>query len=110
MHAYIEPAAAAFVRLKESTSWIRDRIDSDEAAARGAATDYQRQFGLTAIACLWAHIVDSISDRQGAFYDQKRKLALFYMQHVLPETIAIRDVITRGASSLRDFKVDDFAR
>ncbi len=49
---YVAPASEAFGRLKQATEWLLGQISSDEAAARGAATDYQRLFGLTVIACL----------------------------------------------------------
>ena len=96
--------------LREATDWIKEQLEADPAAAKGAATDCQRMFGLTTIACLWADIVASIKDKQGDFYDNKRKLARFYMNHVLPETSALHRVITRGADSLAAFEVEDFDR
>ena len=110
MSAYISPASASLARLEEATQWILDKIGTDEAAARGAATDYQRLFGLTTIACLWAHIMVSISGREGGFYETKRKTARFYMEQVLPETMAIHRVITGGADALTAFEVGDFSR
>ena len=110
LSAYVEPASDALTRLKNATQWIRDKVESDGAAARGAATDYQRLFALTTIACMWAHIVVSIRDRNDVFYQTKRKTALFYMRHVLPETAAIHEVITRGAESITSFEVGEFAQ
>ena len=100
-----QPAAAALTRLKEATAWIRE---ADGAAARGAAFDYQRLFALTAIACLWAQIIDSIRDKAGDFYETKRKTARFYMEQVLPETAALHEIVTKGAESLTSFDVEDF--
>jgi butyryl-CoA dehydrogenase len=105
---YIQPSRAAFTLLREATDWIKEQLQSDPAAAKGAATDCQRMFGLTTIACLWADIAASIKDKQGDFYDNKRKLARFYMNHVLPETAALHQVVTRGADSLAAFDVEDF--
>ena len=105
-NVYIEPAAAALARLTEATEWIRD---SDSAAARGAACDYQRLFALTTIACLWAQIITSISEKNGEFYERKRKTARFYMQQVLPETAALHEIVTSGADSLAAFAVEDFS-
>lgn len=100
-----EAASAALLRLREATAWIRE---SDGAAARGAAVDYQRLFALTTIACLWAQIIDSIRAKDGDFYESKRKMARFYMQQVLPETAALCDIVTNGAESLTSFDVEDF--
>ena len=105
----IEPADAALAKLREATQWIRDKIETDDAAARGAATSYQRLFALTAVACLWVDIIVSIREKNGPFYDAKRKIARFYMRHVLPESESLHKVITTGADSLADFSVDDFS-
>ena len=105
----IEPAENALIRLQDATRWVRAAIESNDAAARGAATNYLRLFALTAIACLWADIVISIRAKKGNFYETKRKTARFYMHHVLPETESLYKVITVGAESLADFGVDDFS-
>jgi archaellum biogenesis protein FlaJ (TadC family) len=75
----------------------------------GAATHYLRLFALTVIACLWVQIIVTIRNKDGEFYDAKRKTALFYMQQVLPETIAIAAIITGGDAALANFEVADFA-
>jgi alkylation response protein AidB-like acyl-CoA dehydrogenase len=103
---YVEPALSALKTLKDATAWIRQ---ADDAAASGAAFDYQRLFALTTIACLWAQIIASIREKQGDFYDTKRKTARFYMRQVLPEAAALHEIITQGADSLREFDVQDFA-
>ena len=108
LHAYTAPAAAAMDRLIDATAWLRDKLDSDTAAARGAATNYLRLFALTIIACLWTHIIAAIRDKEGAFYDAKRKVARFYMRHVLPDTVSLANIITTGDAALADFEVADF--
>lgn len=103
---FVGPAASALARLIETTNWMRE---ADAAEAMGAAFDYQRQFALTAIACLWAEIIVSIRGREGAFYETKRKTARYYMQQVMPETNALYEMVTRGGASLADFQVENFA-
>jgi hypothetical protein len=98
-----QAALAALARLREATTWIRE---ADGAAARGAALDYQRLFALTTIACLWAQIIDSVRDKDGDFYESKRKTARFYMEQVLPETSALHEIVTKGADSLTSFDVE----
>lgn len=106
--ALVEPAAAAIQRLIDATAWLQSKSESDGAALCGAASQYLRLFGLTIIACLWVQIIVSIGDKDGAFYDVKRKLARFYMQQVLPETAAILETIVNGDAALADFEVADF--
>ena len=101
-------ALSALDHLIEVTAWMRDKLENDDAAARGAATAYQRLFALTVIACLWAKTVTAISDKNGAQYDIKRKTARFYMRSVLPETSALKSSIVGSAESLQAFTVDDF--
>ena len=108
-NAFVEPTASALQRLIDATRWLQEKVQSDEAAVRGAASQYLRLFALTIIGCLWTQIIVSIDGKDGAFYDTKRKLARFYMQQVLPETASLLDVIVNGDSALADFDVSDFA-
>ncbi len=107
-----EIAAAAresLQRLIEVTQWVQARAGAGEdAAMRGSATQYLRLFALTIIGCLWAQVIDAIADKQGEFYDVKRKLARFYVQQVLPETAFLASVIVNGSEALADFDVADF--
>jgi alkylation response protein AidB-like acyl-CoA dehydrogenase len=99
----------AMQRLIEVTQWLQARAEAGEdAAMRGAATQYLRLFALTIIGALWTQIIDSIADKQGEFYDVKRKLAKFYMQQVLPETAYLAGVIVAGSDALAEFDVADF--
>jgi len=106
--ATIGPAAAALQRLIDATRWVQKKAQSDDAALRGAASQYLRLFALTIIACIWAQVIVTIRDKDGAFYDVKRKLARFYMQQVLPETAALLEIIVSGDGALADFDVADF--
>lgn len=104
----IDAAIAAMQRLAETTAWLRDRLVSDRAAACGAAYPYLRLFALSIIGSIWAGIMQSIRDEEGAFYDTKRKLAHFYMLQVLPETESLAKSIVDGAEALAGFGVADF--
>jgi len=104
---FVAPADAALQRLLDATAWIQEQAQSDEAAMRGAATQYLRLFGLTIIACLWVQIIAAIKDKDGQFYDVKRKLARFYMDQVLPETASIAETIVGGAAALAEINVND---
>ena len=106
---FVAPASAAFERLIELTAVVRKQLETDPAAARGAATSYLQVFALTLIACLWAQIAVVIRDKAGTDYDTKRKVARFYMQQVLPETLSLADVIIHGSDALSEFSVADFS-
>lgn len=98
----------ALERLIDATRVIRERLEKDPAAAHGVATQYLRLFALTLIASLWTQILAAAGAKQGAFYDAKRKVARFYMQHVLPETESLARIVTDGGNALLEFDVADF--
>ncbi|MGI9257716.1 MAG: acyl-CoA dehydrogenase [Gammaproteobacteria bacterium] len=105
----LKPAEKALAHLRTATQSLQDRLESDRTGALGAATEYQRLFGLAIIGCIWADIIVSITDKQGSFYETKRKLARFYMDHVLPEADALRETIIAGSSALTTFSTEDFS-
>jgi branched-subunit amino acid transport protein len=96
-------------RLIDATAWIRERHATDDAAVRGAATQYLRLFALAIIACMWTKTVVTARDRDGNFYDVKRKLARFYAEQLLPETASLLATIIGGDAALADFEIADFS-
>jgi len=104
----VVPSATALQRLIDATLWMQEKAQSDEAAIRGGASQYLRLFALTIIACFWSQVIVTIRDKDGEFYEVKRKLARFYVQQVLPETGALLEVIVSGDAALAEFDVADF--
>jgi alkylation response protein AidB-like acyl-CoA dehydrogenase len=101
-------AAAAMQDLMTATTWIRERLATDEAAVRGAATQYLRLFALAIIGCMWTKAVAASQGKDGSFYESKRKVARFYAEQLLPETASLLQTITGGSDALADFEVADF--
>jgi alkylation response protein AidB-like acyl-CoA dehydrogenase len=102
-------AAAAMQDLITATSWIRSRHATDDAAVRGAATQYLRLFALAIIGCMWTKSVVATQGKDGSFYATKRKVARFYAEQLLPETASLLQTITGGSDALAKFSVDDFS-
>jgi hypothetical protein len=67
-----------------------------------------RYFSLNIVALLWSDILATIDERQVHFYDNKRKLAVFFILNVLPETLSIEEKIVNGAKAVTDFATSDF--
>lgn len=103
----VEPAAESLSLLVDATAWIRVNIQAELGAASGAASNYLRLFALSIIACIWVDIIASVRTQKGDFFAVKRKTALFYMQHVVPETVALHAVIKNSSESLANFEVDE---
>ena len=102
-------AAAAMQDLITATAWIRERHGSDDAAVRGAATQYLRLFALAITGCMWTRAVVAAQGKDGEFYASKRKVARFYAEQLLPETASLLQTITAGSEALADFEVADFS-
>ncbi|MBR9973824.1 acyl-CoA dehydrogenase C-terminal domain-containing protein [Magnetospirillum sulfuroxidans] len=109
---FVQPLAKAFVRLQQATGQIArtGMAKPDEAGA--AATDYLRLFGLTALAYMWARMVqtslDKVDGDDGAFYRAKIGTARFYMERLLPQTSGLFSAIMAGGASMMDFAEDAF--
>ena len=101
-------AAAAMQDLITATTWIRERHATDDAAVRGAATQYLRLFALAIIGCMWTRSVVAAQGKDGEFYETKRKVARFYSEQLLPETASLLQTIIGGSNALADFEVSDF--
>jgi hypothetical protein len=101
-------ATAAMQDLIAATAWIRERQAGDEAAVRGAATQYLRLFALAITGCMWTRAMVAAQGKDGEFYASKRKLARFYANQLLPETASLLQTITAGSDALADFAVADF--
>lgn len=98
----------SFGRFKAVTDIIIEQVNTQTLHAMANATEYMRYFSLNIISLLWADILATIDEKQGDFYDNKRKLGVFYVLYVLPETLGIEEKIVNGAAAITDFESKDF--
>ena len=98
----------SFGRFKKVTAWIIEQVNINPLHAMGASSEYTRYFSLNMVAFLWADIMAAISNKEGDFYSSKRKLAKFFILHILPETVSLEQQILDGASILSEFESADF--
>ena len=98
----------SFGRFKAVTDIIIEQVNTQTLHAMANATEYMRYFSLNIISLLWADILATIDEKQGSFYDNKRKLGVFYVLYVLPETLGIEEKIVNGAAAITDFESKDF--
>ncbi len=79
----------------------------DLNAARAAATDYLRLFGLVALGYMWARMAAlALEKREGddaGFYEAKIKTARFYMQRLSLQTSGVFAAIMAGGKSIMEF-------
>lgn len=96
----LSPARQAVKRLQVAAEWMVQQLGENEAAALASATDFQRQFALTAVACFWLEICAVVAARDDEFARMKRALARVYLDQVLPETLGLHKQVVNGADSV----------
>jgi hypothetical protein len=104
----LDKTRESFGCFKKTTAWIIDQVNANPLFAMGASSAYTRYFSLNMVALLWADILVSILNKKGNFYNSKRKLAKFFILHVLPETLSLEKQILDGGSILSEFESNDF--
>jgi hypothetical protein len=103
----LSPTRQAVKRLQAATEWMVEQLQGDEAAALASATDFQRQFALTAIAGFWLEICSLLTDRDDAMAGEKRALARVYFAQVLPETLGLHKQVISGADAISAISLMD---
>jgi len=103
MQEFLAPLAASRDRLRKVTEWIRGKSAQHPAETGAAAVDYLRLFALTALAYLWARAAAAALPRgNDDFYRAKLATARFFMQRLLPQTLALDAAIRSGAAPVMD--------
>ena len=100
---FVEPLAASFDLLEDSTRMIRERAGMHPEETGAAAVDYMRLFALTAVAYLFARAAEvSLPKSNDDFHRAKLATARFFMQRILPDTAALHAKIVAGAGTVMD--------
>jgi hypothetical protein len=108
--ALVAPVREALNRLRGVTSWLSSKR-SDTAEVGAAASDYLRLFALLVFGWMWIRMaVPGLKSAGEATAQQrdKRILAQFFIQRMLPEVKALEVAIQSGAASLLAWNPDRF--
>jgi len=110
MVEFITPLQEALTRLQAVTVDIIEQAQSDSSAVGAAANDYLHLFGFTAYAFMWARMAAVSLPQQSAddFYATKVKVARFFFQRQLPQTLALAASISSGSASMMDLDAEQF--
>jgi alkylation response protein AidB-like acyl-CoA dehydrogenase len=98
----LSPTRQAVKRLQAATGWMVEQLGVNTGAALASATDFQRQFALTAVACFWLELCSLVSDRDDVEAREKRALARVYLDQVLPETLGLHKQVVNGAGAIEE--------
>ncbi|MDQ6433186.1 acyl-CoA dehydrogenase [Mesorhizobium sp. LHD-90] len=95
----------ALGRLERTTSYLL-ATRADLAAAGAAATDYLRLFALVACSWMWARMALKAANSDAPLRRRKRAAAAFFVERVLPQTLALELSITNGPATLMAIEGD----
>ena len=75
-----------------------------------AATDYQRQFGLVAMAYMWLLMLEVAFTKKDddSYYRNKIILARFFYERILPETLSRAITISSGSKTMMSLPDEGF--
>lgn len=112
LEEFVAPLGEAVERLQKATEWLAKASSGNPDEAGAAAYDYLRLMALTAIGHMWAQsasvAVDKIGVDNTGFYKTKLATARYYMQRVLPQTVALFATLTSGSGTLMALEAEAF--
>ncbi|MBM3620948.1 MAG: acyl-CoA dehydrogenase [Alphaproteobacteria bacterium] len=105
MAEFVEPLEKAIGRVQDSALWLMQNGMKNPDEAGGAATDFLRLMGLSAMAYMWARIAKAAraglaKGTDNDFYNAKLATGRFFVQRVLPQTTSLSHQIKAGASTM----------
>ncbi|MDH3414493.1 MAG: acyl-CoA dehydrogenase C-terminal domain-containing protein, partial [Gammaproteobacteria bacterium] len=112
LEEFVAPLGEAVERLQKATEWLAkaSSVNPDEAGA--AAYDYLRLMALTAIGHMWAQsasiALNKIGGDNTGFYKTKLATARYYMERILPHTLALFVSLTSGSDTLMALDAEAF--
>lgn len=101
--------------LQASTMWFMQNAMAKPDNAGAGSTDYMHLFGIVVLGYMWGLMAKSSVDAlaNGAngdadFYENKMKLAHFFMQRIAPETAYRKTCVEAGADTTMAMHADAF--
>ena len=108
------PLVAVMERLQEGTMWLMQNAAKSPDNAGASSMDYLYIMGHTAMAYMWNRIAKAAQDKIDAgegdqkFYQNKLITARFYMERILPDSLAHLEKLKTGADTMMSLDADDF--
>lgn len=93
--------------IQTLTEHLLSTTKTDVHAINACAVDYLHAVGYLCYGYMYALIVKASLDKSGAFYDERIKLANYYIARILPRLYAHATAVQAGSHSIMAFD-DDF--
>jgi hypothetical protein len=111
---YAGAVKLALERLQKATLWLMQNGMSDREQAGAAATPYLRLFALTTVAFFWSRMamvarqqLDNGSTETD-FYQAKLAAGQFFVDRILPQSLALMAEIESGKDNLMAMTAEQF--
>jgi hypothetical protein len=108
MTEFVRPLEVEVSRLEKVTADLLLRSHSDANAAGSASVEYLQLFGCVTYAWLWARIAAVALNNNDGYYVAKLATARFFFAHLLPQTKALGESISRGSDALMQLSAELF--
>ncbi|MGY9057744.1 MAG: acyl-CoA dehydrogenase [Alphaproteobacteria bacterium] len=102
------PLDEGLASLKRTTEWMLATFGNQPGEALAGATSYMRMAGFVVGGWLMAKSALETVGRDDAFASQKRKVARFFAEQLIPEGTAMERPITTGGALVAEMSVDAF--
>lgn len=108
-HAIKDATISAAKRVKFLTEQLLDTAKTDAHAINASAVDYLHTVGYLCYAYMYVLIARACQGKPGEFYEERLKLAEYFIQRILPKLYAHADMAQAGSSSIMAFEDEFFA-
>lgn len=98
----------AATEIEAVTQYILETAAENVEFPNSAAVDYLHAVGLLSFAYMFAKIAHAATDKEGEFYQNKLSLALYFVQHILPELDLRIAKVKAGSEVIMNFSEDYF--
>lgn len=106
-HAIKDATISAAKRVKFLTEQLLTTAKTDAHAINASAVDYLHTVGYLCYAYMYVLIARACQGKPGEFYEERLKLAEYFIQRILPKLYAHADMAQAGSSSIMAFD-DEF--
>ena len=101
MSDFTKPLHKAIGSLQQASLWIAQKGMGNKEEAAGASYDYLTMFGNVMLGFVWAQIAEIALKHKGdSFYEDKLKVARFFMNKVLPKHYGLLATLTGGVKHM----------
>lgn len=108
-HAIKDATISAAKRVKFLTEQLLTTAKTDAHAINASAVDYLHAVGYLCYAYMYVLIAQACQGKPGEFYEERLKLAEYFIQRILPKLYAHADMAQAGSSSIMAFEDEFFA-